>query len=102
MTKSISEKSNVRYSDLYEENKNNYVYITRYFDLDRGDFCCNKIYDCLLGDEIDGKCELYFGYNPEFREYFINVRTEYGGGAVKLIGYCPWCGNKLPKSLRHE
>lgn len=37
-------------------------------------------------------------YNPRFREYGIRVLD--GGSSVQLIGFCPWCGNKLPESLR--
>jgi len=59
------------------------------------------MYENLLGED-DGKCELHFGYDPKFREYFIDVRVEYGGSAIQLINNCPWCGSKLPKELREE
>ena len=58
------------------------------------------MYKELLG-ENNGECELHFGYNPKFREYFIDVKAEYGG-AVCLIKHCPWCGKKLPNSLREK
>lgn len=40
----------------------------------------------------------YIGYSPKVREYHINLRNE--PVIVYLIAYCPWCGKKLPKSLR--
>jgi hypothetical protein len=45
--------------------------------------------------------ELHFVYMRNTREYAIDYKKEYGGG-VQLINYCPWCGDKLPKSLREE
>ncbi len=87
MTKAISEKTRVKYSDLYENYEDDYVYTTRYFDLDRKNFCCDEMYQVLLGEK-DGRCELSFGYIPTFREYFIEVKAEFGG-AVHLIKFCP-------------
>jgi len=37
-------------------------------------------------------------YLPEFREYSIRV----GNNILQNINFCPWCGNKLPESLREE
>jgi hypothetical protein len=37
-------------------------------------------------------------YNRRFREYGIKILD--GGTAVQLITFCPWCGSKLPDSLR--
>lgn len=74
--------------------------LTKYLNLDNNDFCCGELYSQLLG-ENNGKCELHFGYEPKFREYFIDVRAKYGG-AVQLIKHCPWCGTKLLKGLRRE
>jgi hypothetical protein len=45
--------------------------------------------------------ELHFNYCPIFREYSIDYKEEYGGGS-QLINFCPWCGTKLPSSLREE
>ena len=39
-------------------------------------------------------------YIPEFREYGVPVRD--GGSSFLEMGYCPWCGKKLPGSLREE
>lgn len=38
-------------------------------------------------------------YEGRFREYALRVDS---GTAVQLIGYCPWCGVRLPSSLRDE
>jgi hypothetical protein len=37
-------------------------------------------------------------YSSKFREYGLIVHD--GGGSSILIEFCPWCGVKLPKSLR--
>lgn len=37
-------------------------------------------------------------YWPKVREYGLIVHN--GGSAVIVIRYCPWCGAKLPDSLR--
>ena len=39
-------------------------------------------------------------YIPKFREYGIRVLN--GGSAFQEIQFCPWCGKKLPPSLRDE
>ena len=39
-------------------------------------------------------------YVPKFREYGIRSRT--GDTSYQLIKYCPWCGSKLPESLRDK
>ena len=37
-------------------------------------------------------------YSPKFRE--IGIRVLDGGSSSILLNFCPWCGNKLPSSLR--
>jgi hypothetical protein len=37
-------------------------------------------------------------YIPRFREYGLLVHD--GGSSVCVIGFCPWCGTRLPESLR--
>ena len=37
---------------------------------------------------------------PEFREYGVPIRD--GGSSFLQMEYCPWCGVKLPASLREE
>ena len=39
-------------------------------------------------------------YLPEFREYGIQILD--GGSSFQEIYYCPWCGKKLPSSLRDQ
>jgi hypothetical protein len=37
-------------------------------------------------------------YIPKFREYGIRILD--GGTSSKVIIFCPWCGIRLPASLR--
>ncbi|CAG8448193.1 812_t:CDS:2 [Racocetra fulgida] len=85
----------------FKKDCDEFIYVDKYLNLDRKDFCCEEMYENLLGEDNSGECELHFGYIPQFREYFIDIKDEYGG-AVLLISYCPWCGKKLPKGLREE
>lgn len=39
-------------------------------------------------------------YLPKFREWGIAIYD--GGSAVSRISYCPFCGTRLPTSLRDE
>jgi len=39
-------------------------------------------------------------YTPKFRE--IGIRVLDGGDSSILIRYCPWCGTRLPDSLREK
>jgi len=39
-------------------------------------------------------------YTSKFRE--VGIRVLDGGDSSILIQYCPWCGNRLPNSLRNE
>ena len=45
--------------------------------------------------------EVGITYLEQFREYGIDYREGFGGG-IQTIGYCPWCGKRLPKALRDE
>ena len=65
-------------------------------DLDRSDFCCEDMYRHLKGDEHG--CEIHFRYSPKTRDYSIAYKKEFGSG-YQEVGYCPWCGSKLPPSL---
>ena len=38
------------------------------------------------------------GYTPRFREYGLIVHD--GGTSSVGIRFCPWCGSRLPESLR--
>jgi hypothetical protein len=37
-------------------------------------------------------------YSESFNEYGLIVHD--GGGSFILISFCPWCGSRLPESLR--
>lgn len=39
-------------------------------------------------------------YSPKFDEYGIMIHD--GGSSTIVIEFCPWCGNKLPKSKREK
>lgn len=38
-------------------------------------------------------------YYPIVREYGLILKNS---SAIQLIFYCPWCGEKLPESLRNK
>ena len=44
--------------------------------------------------------ELPIQYIPKFREYGLRVLD--GGSSVIALNFCPWCGEKLPDSLRMD
>ena len=44
--------------------------------------------------------ELAIIYSPKFREYGIAYLD--GGTSYQIIAFCPWCGAKLPESLRDD
>ena len=39
-------------------------------------------------------------YSDKFKEYGIIIHD--GGSSISVIHYCPWCGEKLPKSVRDQ
>jgi hypothetical protein len=65
--------------------------------------CCQQ-----LRDEVEHRCEEHpdpyecpehlIRYVPEFDEYGLIVHD--GGTSYVEIGFCPWCGTKLPPSQR--
>ena len=57
-------------------------------------FCCEQMEDNIL--EMEN-----ISYNEIFDEYGIPC-VEDRGFSVMLMKYCPWCGKKLPKSMRKE
>jgi hypothetical protein len=56
--------------------------------------CCDQMKDRLADNQTA------IQYWPKFREYRIPVLD--GGDSVITIQFCPWCGIRLPKSLRTE
>ena len=85
MTELIRKKTNIKLSEIYED-YDEYIYIDKYLKLNRGDLCCKEMYENLLG-EGNGECELHFGYVPQFREYFIDIKAEYGGAVHLVFNY---------------
>jgi hypothetical protein len=56
--------------------------------------CCDAMRDNLASGDV---AVLYV---PKLREYGIRVTD--GGSSYVVIDYCPWCGRRLPASLRDE
>jgi hypothetical protein len=44
--------------------------------------------------------DCFVHYSPKFREYGLIVHD--GGSSSCRMRFCPWCGTKLPESLRDE
>lgn len=59
----------------------------------KSEHCC-----ALMADFIDDK-RIPIDYTPSLREYYIPLVRK---TAKQLMFYCPWCGVKLPTSLRDE
>ncbi len=63
-------------------------------------FCCDmmeyhhQVVDCFA-DRIPNKI---ICFNPKFNEYGI----KYDAISHIEINFCPWCGKKLPESLRER
>lgn len=55
--------------------------------------CCHSM-DQVLEEVRSGII-----YVPMFREYAVHAKYFSAG---KLITFCAWCGNRLPKPLRQE
>lgn len=58
--------------------------------------CCDELKFHLENREVA------IIYVPEFREYGIKIMDMDGGISFQEIYYCPWCGQKLPPSLRDQ
>ncbi len=54
--------------------------------------CCKELEKHLLSGEIG------LQFISHFREYGIIYLD--GGTSIQLIRFCPWCGKRLPSSLR--
>lgn len=60
----------------------------------------NHTYCCTFMQNSINDPRIPLGYSPIMREYYINMNNaQY---MIQEIFYCPWCGNKLPGSLRDE
>ena len=60
----------------------------------------NTEYCCELMQEYLDEKKVGIYYNPIIRGYYICLRGIKNG--KHIIYNCPWCGNKLPKSLLDE
>jgi hypothetical protein len=56
--------------------------------------CCDEMRQHL------GVGEVALRYSPKLREYGLRVLD--GGSSRQEIRFCPWCGSRLPESLRDE
>ena len=56
--------------------------------------CCGMMMDTLLENRV------YIGYQPKYREYFVN-RKDSKIIVLNLL-HCPWCGKDLPNSVRDQ
>ena len=57
-------------------------------------------HSCDLMDQYLSGEDEFVDYVPKFREYGVPVHD--GGQSHIQINFCPWCGAKLPSSLRDE
>jgi hypothetical protein len=55
-------------------------------------FCCDRMRSAIEDPEIP------IIYIPKFREFGVRVLD--GGTSNIGLLFCPWCGQKLPESLR--
>jgi hypothetical protein len=53
--------------------------------------CCEDMRQHLANGDLP------ISYTPKFREYGINYP---GSSSFQIIRFCPWCGTRLPDSLR--
>ena len=57
-------------------------------------FCCETL---VLNLKEKRTC---IGYNEVFREIYLNRSDT--RSVITVIFFCPWCGSKLPNSLRDK
>ena len=66
--------------------------------------CCGSMKQHLATCDAHGanaSCgDQFVSYVPKFDEYGLLVHD--GGSSVIGIAFCPWCGSKLPESLRDK
>jgi hypothetical protein len=60
----------------------------------------------MMGGNVENSCpdhpnrydcpHLLIDYWPDSGRYGIIIHDGDGGGSMIVIGYCPWCGARLP------
>lgn len=58
--------------------------------------CCKMMNDFLKDIRVQ------IEYIPKYREYYIPLSYRKKITAIQCLLYCPWCGIKLPESLRDQ
>jgi hypothetical protein len=56
-----------------------------------------KDHCCFIMTHLLEEGKVAIGYAPRCREYYIHLATS---GGVQIMDFCPWCGCRLPLSLR--
>jgi hypothetical protein len=59
---------------------------------------CDKLKE--LSSEAFDNVDTPVTYSKKFNEYSLKIMD--GGSSSILIDFCPWCGENLPESKRHE
>ncbi|MDR6976400.1 hypothetical protein J2X68_003088 [Streptomyces sp. 3330] len=67
------------------------------------DHCCAEMTReagrrCRAHPDVFACPDALVRFEPKFREYGLIVHD--GGSASREISFCPWCGARLPESLR--
>jgi hypothetical protein len=57
-------------------------------------------WSCAAHDDPFACPDALVHYTPRFDEFGLIVHD--GGSSVRAIGYCPWCGTRLPASKRER
>ncbi len=69
------------------------------------DHCCDEMRDqaafaCEIHASPEECPDALIRYADHLREYGLRIHD--GGSSAKAIRFCPWCGAKLPESLRER
>ena len=68
-------------------------------------WCCETMrsqltYKCEIHSDTMDCPDIIVTYWPKYDEYGIPIRN--GGSSIMTIGFCPWCGTRLPESKRQH
>ena len=65
--------------------------------------CCEAMWAHIQDEPVDGlsQGDTPIRFIPEFREYGLICQGE-DNRARQTIHYCPWCGARLPNSLKDQ